>query len=279
MGKDCELAWRKPMPRLYFAVAAVFFVAIAHGQIATTTSLVGNVTDATGKTIAGSRVSAVNRSSGDTYSVLTNEKGNNNIQFVRVGTHNLAVERPGFQRLEKTGIVVENNEVVRNDITLPLGVLSESVTVQATTQAIQTDDATVSEHVTGRVLSELPLNGRDPMRLSTTTPGVIQGLKTTTGFPPGKDFIGAGTREVQNSISLDGISIANNLITNPPTGPWVEAIQELEVQTGTYPAQYGAYMGVHLNMVDEGCHTGTPVASNGGVPSLLPAFEATLHRY
>jgi len=248
-------------------------------QNATTTSLVGNVTDATGKTIAGSRVSAVNRSSGDTYSVLTNEKGNYNIQFVRVGTYNLAVERPGFQRLEKTGIVVGNNEVVRNDITLPLGVLSESVTVQATTQAIQTDDATVSEHVTGRVLSELPLNGRDPMRLSTTTPGVIQGLKTTTGFPPGKDFIGAGAREVQNSISLDGISIANNLITNTPTGPWVEAIQELEVQTGTYPAQYGAYMGVHLNMVDEGCHTGTPVASNGGVPSLLPAFEATLHRY
>src|SRR5260370_41891223 len=75
------------------------------------------------------------------------------------------------------------------------------------------------------------------MRLSTTTPGLNQGLKTTTGFPPGKDFIGAGTREVQNSISLDGISIANNLITNTPTGPWVEAIQELEVQTGTYPAQ------------------------------------------
>jgi hypothetical protein len=191
------------MPRLYWAVTAVFFVAVAHGQIAITTSLVGNITDATGKTIAGARVSAVNRDSGDTYSVLTNETGNYNIQFVRVGTYTLAVERPGFRRLEKTGIVVGNNEVVRNDVTLALGVLSESVTVQATTQAIQTDDATVSEHVTSRVLSEMPLNGRDPMRLATTAPGVIQGLKTTTGFPPGEDFIGAGTREVQNSISLD----------------------------------------------------------------------------
>src|SRR6266404_1596689 len=150
------------MPCLFLALAAVFFVAVMRGQIATTTSLVGNVTDATGKTVAGSRVSAVNRGSGDTYSVLTNETGNYNIQFVRVGIYNLAVERPGFQRLEKIGIVVGNNEVVRNDITLPLGVLSESVTVQATTQAIQTDDATVSEQVTGRVLSELPLNGRDP---------------------------------------------------------------------------------------------------------------------
>src|SRR5882672_10800279 len=125
------------MPRLYLAVVAVFSVAIAHGQIASTTSLVGNVTDATGNTIAGSRVSAVNRGSGDTYSVLTNEKGNYNIQFVRVGTYNLAVESPGFQRLEKTGIVVGNNQVVRNDVTLALGVVSESITVQATAQAIQ----------------------------------------------------------------------------------------------------------------------------------------------
>jgi len=78
---------------------------------------------------------------------------------------------------------------------------------------------------------------------------VIQGLKTTTGFPPGEDFIGAGTREIQNSISLDGISIVNNLITNTPSRPMPDAIQELEVQTGTYSAQYGAYMGVHLNLV------------------------------
>src|SRR5258705_5303417 len=102
------------MPRLYLAVA-LYFVAVLHGQIANTTSLVGNVTDLTGKTIAGSRVSAVNRGSGDTYSVLTNERGDYNIQFVRVGTYNLAVESPGFQRLEKTGIVVGNNQVVRND--------------------------------------------------------------------------------------------------------------------------------------------------------------------
>jgi hypothetical protein len=229
---------------LYLVGAPVFFVAVAHGQIATTTSLVGNVTDATGKTVAGSRVSAVNRSSGDTYSVLTNEQGSYNSQFVRVGTYNLTVERPRFRRLEKTGIVVGNNEVVPNDSTLSLGVLTESVIVAATTQAIQTDDATVSEHVSSSVLSELPLNGRDAMRVATTTSGVIQGLKTVNGFPPGKDFIGAGTCEVQNNISFDGISIVNNPIANTSTRPMVKAIQELEVQTGTYPAQCGAYMSV-----------------------------------
>src|SRR5205807_8663925 len=79
---------------------------------------------------------------------------------------------------------------------------------------------------------------------------VLPGVKSSaTGVPPGEDFNGAGTREIQNSMSLDGISIMNNLITTTPTRPMVEAIQEVEVQTGTYSAQYGAYLGVHISMV------------------------------
>jgi len=208
------------MQSISVAAAAMLLVAEAAGQIAITTSLVGTISDTSDKPVPGCRISAVNQGSGNTYSVLTSERGTYNIQFVHVGTYNLIVERPGFQRLEKAGIAVGNNEVVRNDLTLAVGVHSESVTVRAAAQVIQTDDASVSEHAAGRILSEMPLNGRDPMRLATATPGVIQGLKTTTGFPPGEDFIGAGAREVQNSISLDGISIANNLITNTSTRPW-----------------------------------------------------------
>src|SRR5204863_8295295 len=82
------------------------------------------------------------------------------------------------------------------------------------------------------------------------TPGVILGPKTSdTATPPGTTFVGAGRREIQNSLSLDGINIANNLITNTPTRVMVESVQEVEVQTGTYSAQYGAYMGVHINMI------------------------------
>ena len=127
------------------------------------------------------------------------------------------------------------------------------MTVQAESLAIKTDDATLSEVLSTRAVSELPLNGRDPMMLAITTPGVLLGTKSSmTGIPPGNDFVGAGTREIQNSMSLDGISIMNNLITTTPTRPMVETVQEVEVQTGTYSAQYGAYMGVHINMVTKG---------------------------
>jgi hypothetical protein len=141
------------MRSIYVAVAAMLLAPEARGQIAITTSLVGTITDASDKTIAGARISAVNQGSGHTYSSITNEQGNYSFQFIEVGTYSLVVEKAQFQRVEKTGILVENNQVIRNDVTLALGSLSQSVTVQASTPAIATDDATVSEYLTSRDVS------------------------------------------------------------------------------------------------------------------------------
>ena len=239
------------MYRLFTAITLLVLVSIgAYAQLATSTSLVGTVSDASGKTVPGAKVTAVNTGTRDTYAATTNEQGYYNFPFVTIGNYNLAIEQPGFQISRVMAIPVSMNQVVRTDVVLKVGNIVESVTVQATASAIKTDDATVSETITTRAVAELPLRTRDPMQLATTTPGVILGPKTSeTATPPGTDFVGAGTREIQNSLSLDGISIMNNLITNTPTRPMVEAVQEVEVQTGTYSAQYGAYLGVHINMV------------------------------
>src|SRR6267378_5215797 len=238
----------------WFLIAsfAVLLIVSAHAQLATTTALVGTVTDSSGQTVPGAKVTAVNRDTADKYSAMTNDQGYYNIQFVRVGTYNLLIEKSGFQKVTKTGVPVEINQVVRTDITLAVGAVTQSVTVEATVLAIKTDDASVSEVIGTRAIADLPLSGRDPMQLAVSTPGVLQGGKSSaTGVPPGEDFNGAGTREIQNSLSLDGISIMNNLITTTPTRPMVESVQEVEVQTGTYSAQYGSYMGVHINMVSK----------------------------
>jgi len=80
------------------------------------------------------------------------------------------------------------------------------------------------------------LNGRDVLQLATTTPTVIAGLKTPSSNPGnGEGFIGAGTREIQNGLSLDGISIMSNLITEATFHPNVDAVQEVQVQTERIP--------------------------------------------
>jgi hypothetical protein len=212
--------------------------------------MVGTVTDSTDKVIAGALVTAVETSTLDTHTTTTNEQGYYTFEFVRVGTYSISIERAGFQRVTKTGIQVDINQIVRTDFKLSVGAVTQSVTVRAEAAAIKTDDATVSEVLGTRSVADLPLNGRDPMMLAVTTPGVLLGPKSSaTGTPPGEDFNGAGTREIDNELTLDGISIMSNLITNTSSRPMVESIQEVEVQTGTYSAQYGSYLGVHINMV------------------------------
>src|SRR5690349_20819381 len=100
------------------------------GQIASTTSLVGTVTDPHGASIVGAKVTAVNHGTRDTYNATTNDRGYYSIEFIRVGVYDLTVEQPGFQKITKAGIVVSINQAVRTDIELTVGALSQSVTIE-----------------------------------------------------------------------------------------------------------------------------------------------------
>lgn len=100
------------------ATLSLFFAISASAQTATTTSLVGTVTDPGRAAIVGARVTAVNKNTQDTYNTTTNDQGFYRIEFVRVGTYNIMIEQAGFQKFEKTDILVETNRVVRNDAML-----------------------------------------------------------------------------------------------------------------------------------------------------------------
>ncbi len=71
----------------------MFLMAGAYAQLATTTALVGTVTDTSGQTVPGAKVTAVNPGTGDTYNTMTNDQGYYNIQFVRDGTYNIMKSR------------------------------------------------------------------------------------------------------------------------------------------------------------------------------------------
>ncbi len=222
---------------------------ISYAQLANTTSLVGTVSDSAGATMAGVSITAVNAATKDTYTTTTNSDGDYTIQFAKIGSYDITAKMSGFEVITKKGITLDYNQTARTDFTMAVGQLNQHIEVNATTPPISTDDASVKEVVGQRQVADLPLNGRDALQLAATAPGVLPGQKSANGVPPGEDFIGAGTREIQNSVSLDGISIMNNLITTTPYHPSVDAIAEFEVQTGTYSAQYGSYLGAHLNLI------------------------------
>src|SRR5436190_18346331 len=99
------------------AIVSLFtlFAATAGAQLATTTSLVGNVIDTSGKSVPGARVTIVETGTGDRYTATTNEQGYYSVEFPRIGTYSITVEQPGFQKVTKTGVQVSINQTVRTD--------------------------------------------------------------------------------------------------------------------------------------------------------------------
>jgi len=217
-------------------------------QVANNTALVGTVADPTSGVIAGAHVVGVNRDTKVSYSAETNGEGYYSIPFVAPGTYDISVEKTGFRKITASGVVVQLNMAARTDFTLNIGSEATEITVSAATPALSTDDALIGDTIGTHQVTNLPINTRRVMDLATTASNVIQGPKTSfSGIPPGANYIGAGTREVTNSLTLDGITIMNSLISNSPVTPNPDAIAAVQVQSGNYTAQYGAYMGIHIN--------------------------------
>ena len=224
---------------------ALLLATNASAQLASQTALVGLVTDTDGLAVPGAQVVAVNAGTQDTYEAATNSEGYYTIQFVHTGTYEITVTLTGFQASKVSGVEVANNQVVRTNVVMKLGQLNESITVVASSPVLDTDSARISETIGQRAVSDLPLNGRNVWNLATTTPGVVAAPNSDIGL----SFRGAGQREIQNSLSLDGINSSSNLLAATSMRPIADAVTEIQVQTGSTSAEYGSYLGVHINVV------------------------------
>ena len=230
------------------SVSLLFSLSLATtalAQLASQTALVGTVTDSGGLLVPGAQVVAVNVGTQNTYEATTNAEGYYHIQFPRAGKYEITVTVSGFQTFKATGVEVANNQVVRTNAVMQVGGVAESVNVEANAQVLDTDRATVSETIGERAIVELPLSGRNVWSLASTTPGVLGGLNSDIGL----SFRGAGQREIQNSLSLDGINSSSNLLAATSMRPIADAVTEIQIQTGSTSAEYGSYLGVHVNVV------------------------------
>jgi hypothetical protein len=214
------------------------------------TALLGTITDSSGAGIPNAQVTITHQPTQTVWTAVTNEQGGYFASVTQVGAYTVAAERAGFQSVRKTGIEVMVNDHVRVDFTMDIGSITDTVTVEGHAAAISTDEASLGEVLSQKHIEELPLNGRDVLQLATTSASVVMGYRAKSSSPGGGEaLIGAGARENMNAISLDGASIVNNLVNTSTMRPPLEAIEEFKVQQGNYSAEYGMYLGVHVDLV------------------------------
>jgi hypothetical protein len=235
--------------KISLCIAILLFALMARAQVANNTSLVGTVTDSSGRVVVGAKVIGINRETKVEYSGTTNPEGYYSIPFVNPGNYDVMVTTSGFKKVTATGVVVTINLAVRTDVVLTVGSDNIEVNVSADTPALSTDDALLGETVDQEKVHDLPINGRQALSLAQTASNITVSGQALTGNPPGNNASGAGTRGVNNSLTLDGISIMNNLGSTATLVPNPDALSAVQVQNGNYTAQYGDYLGVHINQV------------------------------
>src|SRR5262245_33486908 len=144
----------------------------AAGQVASSTTLVGSVTDSSGAVVPGARVVAVQDATKVAFKGQTSGTGNYTLPYVAVGTYIITVEALGFSKSVRTNVLVEVNQTVRADFVLEVGQVSNEVTVAGMASAIATDDASLVHTIPTVGIASLPVAGHDTFKLALTTAGV-----------------------------------------------------------------------------------------------------------
>ncbi len=232
-----------------FCVVSLFACTVASAQ--SVGSISGSVLDSSGAVIAGSDVTLVNQGTNATRHTIADSAGLFYFTTLPIGTYVVTAKHAGFQTTEIRNTVLEGQKSVRLDIKLSAESVSTSVevTIESASE-VQRADASLGQTIHSEQVAELPLNGRDFAQLALLTPGTTKGEQTTDFLNKGTSsevsFRGSVSLSVQgmaentNDWRLDGVD--DNELTGGGVGflPQVDAIQEFNVLTYNYSAQYGS---------------------------------------
>lgn len=222
----------------------------------TTADIVGTVTDSTGAVIPGASITLLNLGTHDQRVAQTNATGDYQFTLLPVGHYSITVSAKGFKTSTTADLGVEAGDRARADVHMQLGGESETITVEAQTPLLQSDNATVSSTVTEKAVQDLPLNGRNFVQLVQLVPGANEGPGnglTSGGRPDDRrqtaGFSVNGQDDILNNYVIDGIDNNERVIGTIGVRPNVEGIQEITVQTNSYAPEAGRTAGGVVNIV------------------------------
>lgn len=224
---------------LYVGFALLLTTGAARVFAQSTGTIRGTVTDPSGAIVPNAAVTAKESSTGLERKVASNESGIFVFPDLPIGTYSLKISAPGFQTQNRPNLQLLTGQTMDLTIALAVGQQTQEITVTSEAQQIQTSTSTVEQTVSQQQMRDLPLNGRNPLQLTTLTAGTVL---TTTGTESGQeDNTGLsvyGLRPTENTYVLDGTIYVNRFFDSVPIMPNPDALQEFTVQASNYDAEH-----------------------------------------
>jgi hypothetical protein len=214
----------------------------------------GHVTDSTGAAIPKVAVTLTNAATDASRSTFTTSAGDYEFPDVQPGNYKIQATHPSF-KTDTSSVELQVQQSLRQDFALQVGEVSQTVTVESAAALLQADNPTLGTVVPTQTLAQMPLNSRNYLSLvavsaNTNTLSPAQGQATSRegGQRSEQSIAVGGQRIMYDHYTIDGINNTDVDFNSFVVQPTVDAIQEMKVQTGVYPAQYG-YNTTQVNVV------------------------------
>jgi hypothetical protein len=236
---------------MYVCMIAMFLVSITYAQ-SDFGSITGFVKDPSGAVVPKAKVVIQNEGTGEERPITTNDAGYYAMPALQPGYYTVTAGAAGFKKFESAHVKLNPNSILAVDASLVVGANTETVEVSASAAVLQTESGAVQHTVTGTQVQVQELNGRDPVRMAQLLPGVRGGGTIADfNFAIGNPNLNVnGARQQDTLVTYDGAPALRTRGSTQVIGVMnVDSVQEIQVLTSNYAAEYGRAAGGQFRIV------------------------------
>jgi outer membrane receptor protein involved in Fe transport len=234
------------LPKIWLLSLVMLVATIAAQAQDATGRIFGTVYDPQGLVVPGVKMTVTNTATQVARVATTNSEGTFQLLALPIGNYKVTAERAGFRTVASAEQKLLINQALRLDFKMEVGAASQTVDVGAEAAPVETVNPTVGQSITGRVLNDMPLNGRDMLDLALLQPGVTESNDDNGGAG---SYSIAGGRTDSVTFLLDGGNNNDLLDNSNLLDPNPDAIAEFRLLQSDYTAEYGRNGGGIISIV------------------------------
>jgi hypothetical protein len=210
----------------------------------------GKVTDESGAGIPGATVMVTHQESGIFRQVVSTDDGSYYITGIVPGPYRVTAELQGFRKFEQKDVQFTIGNAVVMEIKMAVGAVEENVTVTGQSPLVDTSSQSIGANIGTAELNALPILNKNWMFAVSLTPGV-QIQSSTASFACESLIVGGGSNRSGN-FSVDGGGNNDDYLGSScgsQVRPALESVQEFQVLTNQYDAEFGRTAGAIVNAI------------------------------
>src|SRR5438132_9104822 len=211
--------------------------------------LSGTILDPNGAVVPGATVTLRSDTTGVEQSTTTDASGQYAFLLVPAGQYTLTVAAAGFSKLTDTGVTLTVGQLAKLPLTLQLATVTAEVSVTSDAQLVETTRISVATTVDQIPIDHLPINGRNYINFTLTNSQVARDTAPSIGAAPTSGLNVGGQRARANLVNVDGADAVDNSVNGVRSTVSQEAVQEFQIMTNGYAAEYGRASGGVVNII------------------------------